>query len=441
MSELRRYLNPGSVGVAAVFVLLVAGAAFTFVFNVLLARLIGASGAGLYFIAMTVVDVSVTIARLGLETAVLRFASVAQNRGDRGSLAAVYRKSLLLILVTAVAIAPIVWLVVLHLPLGGDRAGDLHAVLPLLMLALPAVAVMTFQTEFFKGIGAPVLGTFVQSVFLPLLMVLGSAALWLATAVTFENVVLIYVAATFVSALFTLTACNWRLPGIWRESGHFDSRLLLRTSLPLLMVTATNLVIGWTDILVLGLWADPKQVGIYGVSRGIAALTAFVLGAVNSVTAPQFATLYAQGQHAALAKLAQQSAFWMLLAIAPVSLVLLFAPGLVLQLFGPNFTEGEWALRILTIGQLVNVGTGSVGPLLMMTGYEKLLRNIVIVSAILNLAGNLVLVPIYGAIGAAASTASCVAFMKITCWVAVRRKLKINTMAFFAPRTESCVHR
>jgi O-antigen/teichoic acid export membrane protein len=436
MRELRRHWNRGSIGVAIVLVALVAGALFTFLFSVLLARLIGASGAGLYFIGLAIVDISVTIARLGLETAVLRFASIAHNRGDRGSLAALYRKSLVLALIMAIAIVPGVWFIVSHLPLGGDRAGDLRAALPLLMLAVPAVSVLGLQAEFFKGIGAPGTGTFVQSVFPPLALIVGGISLWWLTAVTFKSVVITYVAVAFVSAVFALVACNRCLPGIWREPGQFGTRLLLRTSLPLLMVTSMNLVMGWSDILVLGLWSDPKQVGIYGVSRGLAGLTSFVLNAVNSVTAPQFATLHAHGQTADIAKVAQQSAFWMLVVVAPAILVLLSAPELVLQIFGPSFQEGVWALRILCVGQLVNVGTGSVGYLLMMTGHEKLMRNIVIVSAMANLVGNVILIPIYGAIGAAVSTASCVVFMKITCWFMVRKKLKINTLAFLSMRSD-----
>jgi O-antigen/teichoic acid export membrane protein len=234
---------------------------------------------------------------------------------------------------------------------------------------------------------------------------------------------------------------NRRLPGIWRERGVFDTRRLLRTGMPVLLVTSMNLVMGWTDILVLGIWADAKQVGIYGICSRIALLAAFVLGAINVVVAPQFAALHAEGNVAALRRLAQQSAFWASVAAAPALLVLLLVPDLILQLFGPQFNEGAWALRILALGQFANLATGPVGTLLLMTGHEKLMRNNVAASAALNLLGNLVLVSPYGAVGAAASTAFSLAFMNIVSWILVRKKLHINILDYAALRTPPCVNR
>lgn len=436
MKDLSRYVNRGSIGAASVLATQSAGAAFAFVFSVLLARLIGASGVGLYFIAMTIIDISATIARLGLDNAGLRFASIAHNREDRGSLAALYRKCLTLVFVTALLVAPVAWLIASHLSLGGDRSNELRTALPLLMAALPAVAMVGLHAELLKGIGAPATGSFAQSACLPLFLLLGGLVLWMLAERGFETVVITYVSASWASVIFALVIWNRRVPGVWREPGKFETGLLLRTSAPLLMAAGMNLVIGWTDILVLGLWSDSKEVGIYGISRALAGLTNFVLNAVNSVTAPQFARLHAQGQSAVMARLAQQSTFWMLLAVAPAVLVFLLAPEALLQLFGPAFKDGAWVLRILTIGQLVNVGTGSVGYLLMMTGYERLLRNIAMLSAAANVVGMVILVPAYGAVGAALSMASCVAFMKLACWLMVRKRLKINTLAFHFSRGE-----
>ncbi len=428
MKRLGRYWNRNSIGVATVFSAQVAGAAFSFLFSVLLARLIGASGVGLYFIATTIVDIGATISRLGLENAALRFTAVNHDRGDRASLAALYRKSMGLVLGTAIAIALPVWLIVSRLPLGGDRAGELRAVLPLVVLAFAPVAVRAIQAEFYKGIGAPGTGTFVHSVLPPLVLLLGGAALWWLAAVTLQDVVLTYVIVAFFSALYALVTWNRRQPGLWRERGHFDTRLLLRTGLPLLLASFGYLAMNWTDILVLGLYSDPSEVGVYGVARRITILTTtFVIASVNSVTAPQFAALHIQEDKVALARLARQCTLWMLLATTPVILALLVFPDIALNVFGSHFEQGAWPLRILALGQLVMVGVGPVEYLLMMTGHEKLLRNIVGATAVANVIGNLVLVPLYGAIGAATSTAFCLAAMGIACSLMVRKKLNITT--------------
>ncbi len=52
-------------GVAFFFKLIAAGLSFGF--NVLLARLFGAEGAGIYFLALTVVTIGITVGKFGLE--------------------------------------------------------------------------------------------------------------------------------------------------------------------------------------------------------------------------------------------------------------------------------------------------------------------------------------------------------------------------------------
>src|SRR3954470_18090825 len=127
---------------AAACALQVAGLGLSFLFSILLARLIGVAGVGLYFLAITIVDIGASIARLGLENAALRFASIAYAKGDRGTLAALYRKSMALALAAGMAIALPLWLVVSHLPLGGAGASELRAELPLVVLAVAPFALL-----------------------------------------------------------------------------------------------------------------------------------------------------------------------------------------------------------------------------------------------------------------------------------------------------------
>lgn len=420
--------------VASAFAAQVAGAGLGFLLSIMLARLVGVAGVGLYFLAITIVDISATISRLGLESASMRFASIAHSQGDRGGLAALYRKSMSLVFVAGAAIALPVWLIGSQLGLGGERAPEFRSELPLLVFAIAPVALLVIQAEFFKAVGSTATGTASQAVVPPLLLLTGSIILWLLSAATVHAVFLAYVIAAIASVTIAMATWQWRLPGIWRERGSFDIGRLLRTSMPLLLVNSMTLMLGWTDVLVLGMWRDAAEVGIYGIAMRVALLTAFILSAINVVVAPQFAALHAEGNTAALRRLAQQSAFWTLVAAAPAILVLMLVPDLILQIFGPQFADGAWTLRILALGQLINVATGSAGVLLVMTGHEKLMRNIVAASAALNLLGALALVPRYGAIGAATSTACSLAFMKIVLWLMVRKKLHIDVLDYAALR-------
>ena len=129
--QLRGLWNKETRGAAAVVLAQVGGAGLSLLFSVLLARLIGAAEIGLYFIALTVIEIGATLARLGMDHAVLRFVSIARSQADRGSMAAIYRLSLGVSFAMAIAVAFPVWLMFSQLALGGERARDLQGVLPL----------------------------------------------------------------------------------------------------------------------------------------------------------------------------------------------------------------------------------------------------------------------------------------------------------------------
>ena len=417
--------NKRTLGVAAAFFAKAVGTGLAFLFSILLARLLGPAGTGVYFLALTIVSIGATIARLGLENAVLRFASVAHDQGDRLTLAALYQQSMGLVFVAGLAVVLVIWGVVQFLPINGGKS-----VLLFMLLALIPVALIPLQAEFFKATGAPGTAIFVQVAILPIILVMGAAIFFWKGGASTQNIAVFYAISAVLSVLFSGAIWNHHKPGLWRERGEFNTRVLLRTSLPLLWVASMYLVMSWTDILVLGAWTDSATVGVYGVATRVATLTAFILIAVNSVVAPQFAALYAQGSHNALARLAQRSTGWAFLAALPIILSLLLFPDWVLQFFGNKFLDGAAVLRILSFGQLVSVALGAVGYLLIMTGHERLMKNITIMSALLNLIGNLILVPFYGAEGAAVSTAFSLAFMSLLSYILVIRRLNINTLGY-----------
>ena len=64
-------------GASIAFILKIIGAALAFAFNIVLARLLGAEGTGIYFLAFTVCIIASVFGRMGLDNVILRF--IASN--------------------------------------------------------------------------------------------------------------------------------------------------------------------------------------------------------------------------------------------------------------------------------------------------------------------------------------------------------------------------
>lgn len=130
----------------------------------------------------------------------------------------------------------------------------------------------------------------------------------------------------------------------------------------------------WTDLFVLSLlWsgkgsAGAAQVGIYGaVLRAGQALFLFITS-VSLTFSPFVADLHHRGERERLDALYKNVTRWTLAATIPVLLVLGILPEQTLRIFGPDFTGGADALRILIVGMAVNVTVGTVGFILIMAG-------------------------------------------------------------------------
>src|SRR5262249_37922845 len=109
----------------------------------------------------------------------------------------------------------------------------------------------------------------------------------------------------------------------------------------------------------------------------------------------------------------------------PLILLLVVFSQTVMGLFGAEFQAGSVVFAILCLGQLANVGTGSVGTLLFMSGNQNKMLPVQIVVAVLALLGNVILVPLLGIKAAALVAVLSVAATNVSFLVIVRHKMQL----------------
>lgn len=413
-------LTGGSVALA----MKVAGAGLSFGSNIVLARVLGADGAGVYYLSLTVTTVAAVVARVGLDDASLRFisANVADDAWER--VKGVYYRGLAIsssagLVLTAVLWASAGWIatVAFHEP-------RLESTVRVMGLAIAPHAVMILHTQALKGLKRIPQAMMLQGFGVPLL----SIPLFLAVVPSLgvDGAAGVWASATLVVACFGRYLWKLVTPNLSDVTGEFSTSLLLSTSLPLLLVASMHLVMSWTDTVMLGIWSDSRQVGIYNVAMKTATLTNLLIVAVSSIAAPKFAALYEQDRRDELASLVHDVTKLLLMCAVPLLLVFLAVPSFILLIFGEEFTAGSGALRLLALGQFVNVVLGAAGHLLIMTGHEKDMRNVTLTVAVANILLNLALVPGYGIIGAATATTLSLSATGLFAMLLVRRRLSIR---------------
>jgi O-antigen/teichoic acid export membrane protein len=395
--------------------------------SIALARLLGATDTGHYYLIFTIVTIAALLARSGIDRAGLRFVAASKAADRPADIAHAHKLSVILV-------ATIGSIATVTLASGANfLAADVfsaEALAPLVAIAALAVvpiALSNLYSELLKGLKRTGVAIAVQSAWLPALTLIG-----VAIAVPRYGLRGAVIAMLIGSCLTLVTAILYWLRLSPRTTGektlNFDE--LVSASRPLFWVGVFQLVIAHSATIVLGIFHSASEIGRFAVATRTSALISFVLFAVNSIAAPKFAELYRQNRLADLQATAIQSAALMAVMALPLLMVFLFFPGSIMGIFGPEFTGAALVLAVLSIGQFINVVTGSVGYLLAMTGHGKPLRNTLAVSAVIHVTICFAVVPNFGAVGAAIVTALTMTFINARLAYCVWQRLEIVSLPF-----------
>jgi len=196
------------------------------------------------------------------------------------------------------------------------------------------------------------------------------------------------------------------------------------------LISISSTIFSNADVIIIGMMLDAKEVGFYTVASRLALMTSFFLKVTNSSLSPKIAALYSSGKLEELELMIQRvtkALFWIGLGTL---ILYIFIGRFMLGVWGEEFKAGYWVLIILSIGQFVNLASGCVGLLLMMTNYEKIHGRITISSSIIGIILLVILVFWFEVVGAAIASAVVVIGMNLLTLYFVKKKLNLSTVSF-----------
>ena len=212
---------------------------------------------------------------------------------------------------------------------------------------------------------------------------------------------------------------------------EFRIKSLLKRSLPMLLTTSAFLLMTWTDTLLIGFFKTNEDVGIYNIAIRVATILAFVMEAINSISAPKISETYNSGDMGAFRLIVKQITNLIFICTLPLLLLILLFSKPIILFFGSQFLVADQCLYILILGQASCLFCGSVGNVLQMTGGEKIFQRILVVAFLINLILNILLIPNYGIEGAAFASCLSMVFWNIASVISIKRKYGVLTIFSF----------
>ncbi|HUS14096.1 MAG TPA: flippase [Chloroflexia bacterium] len=379
--------------------------------QVLMVRYLTKADFGAFSYALSVVTLLQSLAMLEMANGVARFLPLYREQHAYGNLVGTIRLAVTVVLAvgTLLAVALISGLLVFGArPTDDARALQLLAILAIL---IPIQGLDNLFNSLFAAFGSAQAILLRQSILAPglrmlvVLVLIGLKAdvLFLTSAYLLIAVFGVLLSAAMFRRLLARQSWQAARP---RGPVTYPVRELFGFALPLLGSTLVWALISSSDGLLLGYLRGTQAVAEFRAVLPLAEVNMLVSATFATLYLPLAARLHAQDDQPGLATLYWQTALWMAVLSFPVFVVTFsFAPAVTETLYGAAYTGAAPVLALLALGYFFQTALGFNGLTLKVQQKLRYVLMIDLAAAVLNVLINLVLIPPWGAAGAAAGTA------------------------------------
>ena len=420
-----QHLGEVMKGASSSMMIQILGSILGFAVSVIIARMLGAEGSGVYYLALSVATIAATVGRVGFDNTVVRFIASHASVQEWGAVRQVYRTAM-----KAVAMASLLISIVLFS--GAEWIANALFNKPYMELPLRLVSVSVLplsfamiQAESLRGLKNIRASQLIKNVStsLGILVLFYPIVSWLGA----KGAVAAFVVATIATAV---TA--WFLwQRVWKSrSGFtvnsqngFSMEALFRSSWSLFWAMLSGLVIMQGSTIIVGIWGSAQDVGIFNTANRVASLLIFPLVAMISILSPKFTAMHRQGDVYALKNLARNSSAILTFYVVPAGVVAALNAERIMTVFGQDFKRGAIVLIVLLVGVVINVATGAINELLVMTGFEIDVKWVNFMGALLLVIFGPLMLFAWGVVGVAVALSMTFVFVNLAMLILVKKRL------------------
>ncbi len=406
----------------------------SFILSIVIARKLGASESGLFFLSLSIVTVVATLSRFGLDNPLVKTiaANIVNQRQNNYSIRPITLAASKFVIFVSVLVAVVIMLTSRLISEFFDKP-ELQDPLWVMAMVIVPMACANIYSSIQLGLKKTLLSTLSATCLVPVLslaiIVLGIIPHTLNWDVSLQAISWIYF---FASCLAALVAFYWCFAQFKNGDGSvvFEMKSIAKLGMPFYPIVIFQLLITWPAIWSVGYFCSASDVALYSTAHKTSQLLALFLVSVNSIAAPKFSMLYSEGKTIELERVAKLSAIIAAASAIPIMIFYWIFSREIMGLFGNEFKSAAVLLKILTVGQLVNAVTGPTAYILLMTGNEDSVRKSTFIGGCVCVFLSVILVYYYGVIGGAFSAAISMSLINfMTCWY-VYQRLNIITLPF-----------
>jgi O-antigen/teichoic acid export membrane protein len=427
----QKALNSLAKGAGITAIAMFASKALTYLYRITIARFVGPDAYGQLSIALMVVGLGGTISLLAFHKGLRKFIPEFRINEDEGKIKGAVLSSLYMAAPLSLVITLITFFGAEFIAVSIFKSAELIPVLKIMSVVpffgtLASIFLDTtvgFNKIIYRAGTFKILENLIQLLVTASLVIIGFEVVGAAWG---------YIAGTITSAILGFYFMEKKVgPIIFSNvKPDYQHKKLLNFSSPLLLSGIITTVLGWADTALLGYYMTEFEVGLYNAALPTAMLVLLPHHAIGSLAVTSFSELKEKDEESIESSL-QTATYWVFSLVLPTSLIMfLFSEQVLNILFGSVYTQASVALSILSCGYLLDSAVGRVGSFLQSKEYTKYILYNNVAALGLNIGLNIVLIPVYGIVGAAIATAGSTILTNLLMFIEVWKKEGVISIPF-----------
>ncbi|MBN1896573.1 MAG: oligosaccharide flippase family protein [Candidatus Aenigmarchaeota archaeon] len=399
---------------------------FTLIYRVFIAQFYGPTDYGIFSLGIAVLSLFAMTSLIGLQSGVVRFVSHYRSKKDNERVKGTIISSLKITLPLSIAMSIILALLSEFIGLTVFHETELVNVLMILSISIPFTTLMTILMSAFIGFKKADYRVYTENISLNsfkllLILLFGIAGLGI------SGIAWAWTIATIMTFIVTVLLIRKLYPDIKSSLKSVEIKSeLFKYSAPLLFTGTMGFIILWTDTIMIGIFMEASDVGIYNAAMPIGQILFMTANAIIALFLPVITELYSKNKIKKINNLYKTVSRWTLYVNLPIFLVLVFFSRQVLSImFGPEYTSGYIVLVILSVGFMIKK-TFPVIETLQMAKKTKNVMYAIASGTAANVILNIMLIPAMGINGAALASMSTYTISTLMMLFYTRKFVKIS---------------
>ena len=389
------------------------GLLFNFIAMLIVARYGLEANYGMFSLALAILTIVMTLSCLGLHLGATRYIAYCRAKDDTAKVRGTISVSLQLTTAASLVIGTALFLSAEAIAVHIFHSPELTQFLRIFAIGTPFFALIYIIAAIFRGFDRVEPQAYFQYILSNALFV-AFLLLIVAIGVPFVAVAYGYLAALVITFIGMAIYAIKKLPRpiilTEREVNATVTKDLLLFSAPLLGAAMLGLTRVWMDTLFLGYFKTPELVGLYNAAYPLARCISSPAFALMLIYTSIVTGLYSRKLMAELRRSYTVLTKWLAFITMPIFLILCLYPEHVLNLlFGPTYVAAAPALRILSLGFIIDTLLGPSVAMLIALGESRFMMGAALAATAANVILSIALIPPLGIVGAAVAAAASLA--------------------------------